>query len=138
MQINAERVTALRKKSSWSQDELATAAGLNLRTVQRVENSGTASLETVKAIAAALEVDLEEFKINPEKVMPKYEYKTLVLPFKMGLFKQGLPDIASALNAEGREGWQLKQIMLPSSQLGTSDSVVAVLERVLGQKAAVG
>jgi transcriptional regulator with XRE-family HTH domain len=134
MQINAERVTALRKKSSWSQDELATAAGLNLRTVQRVENSGSASLQTLKAIAAALEVDLDEFKVHPEKVMAKYEYKTLVLPFKMGLFKQGLPDIASALNAEGSEGWQLKQIMLPSSQLGTSDSVVAVLERVLGQQ----
>ena len=32
----------------------------------------------------------------------------------------------------GRDGWQLKQIMLPSSQLGTSDSVVAVLERSVG------
>ena len=132
MQINAARVIALRKKSSWSQDELATAAGLNLRTVQRVEASGTASLQTLKAIAAALGADLEDFRIDPEKHMPKYEYKTLVLPFKMGLFKQGLPDIASALNAEGREGWQLKQIMLPSSQLGTSDSVVAILERMAG------
>lgn len=132
MEINADRVIALRKKSSWSQDELATAAGLNLRTVQRVENSGSASLQTLKAIAAALEADLDEFKKLPEKVMPKYEYKTVVLPFKMGLFKQGLPDIASALNAEGREGWQLKQIMLPSSQLGTSDRVVAILERGLG------
>ena len=130
MEINAERVIALRKKSSWSQDELATAAGLNLRTVQRVENSGTASMQTLKAIAAALEVDLDEFRKPTEKNVIRYEYKTLVLPFKMGFLKQGLPDISSALNAEGREGWQLKQIMLPSSQLGTSDSVVAILERV--------
>jgi transcriptional regulator with XRE-family HTH domain len=130
MQINAERVIALRKKSSWSQDELATAAGLNLRTIQRVENSATASLQTLKAIAAALEADLDEFKHLPEKTVTKYEYKTLVLPFKMGFFKQGLPDIATSLNAEGREGWQLKQIVLPSSQLGTSDNVVAILERV--------
>jgi transcriptional regulator with XRE-family HTH domain len=132
MHINAKRVIELRRKTSWSQDELATAAGLNLRTVQRVENTGTASMQTMKAIAAALEADLDDFKKPPEKNMVRYEYKTLVLPFKMGFFKQGLPDIGSALNAEGREGWQLKQIVLPSSQLGTSDNVVAILERVAG------
>jgi uncharacterized protein DUF4177 len=37
---------------------------------------------------------------------------------------------AAALNLEGREGWQLKQIILPSSSWGTSDSMVAVLERL--------
>lgn len=61
--------------------------------------------------------------------MTIYEYKTLVLQFKTGFFKQGLPDIESALNKEGKEGWQLKQIVLPSSKLGTSDSMVVVLER---------
>ena len=61
--------------------------------------------------------------------MAIYEYKTIVLPFKAGFFKQGLPDIESALNKQGKEGWQLKQIVLPSSSLGTSDSMVVVLER---------
>ncbi len=60
-----------------------------------------------------------------------YEYKSIVLPFKMGVFHQGLPDIPAALNAEGRDGWQLKQIILPSSGFGTSDSMVAILERQL-------
>jgi hypothetical protein len=59
----------------------------------------------------------------------KFEYKTVVLNFKMGLFKQGLPDIQSSLNEEGAAGWQLKQIILPSSSWGSSDSVVAILER---------
>jgi hypothetical protein len=40
--------------------------------------------------------------------MQKFEYKTLVLPFRLGLFKQGVPDIQSALNAEGRDGWQIQ------------------------------
>ena len=61
MQINAEQVMQLRKKRHWSQDELATAAGLNLRTVQRVEATGSASLQTLKAIASALESDLDAF-----------------------------------------------------------------------------
>jgi hypothetical protein len=64
-----------------------------------------------------------------------YEYKSIVLEFKAGVFRQGLPDIAHALNAEGREGWQLKQIVLPSSSWGASDSMVAVLERRLSSGA---
>ena len=60
-----------------------------------------------------------------------YEYKSIVLSFKVGVFRQGLPDIVAALNPEGREGWQLKQLVLPSSSWGSSDSMVAVLERQL-------
>jgi hypothetical protein len=59
----------------------------------------------------------------------KYEYKTVVLAFKAGLFKQGLPDIEGTLSSEGRDGWRLRQIILPSSSWGSSDSVVAILER---------
>jgi hypothetical protein len=63
--------------------------------------------------------------------MNRYEYKTLVLPFRIGIFKQGVPDIQSALDTEGREGWQFRQMILPSSQWGTSDSMVAILERTV-------
>jgi len=63
--------------------------------------------------------------------MAKYEYKTLVLPFKFGIFKQGLPDISAALTKEGSEGWQFKQLVLPSSDRGNSDSMIAILERVI-------
>jgi len=43
MRVNAELVAALRKRKSWSQDELATVSGLNLRTIQRIESDGQAS-----------------------------------------------------------------------------------------------
>jgi Domain of unknown function (DUF4177) len=66
----------------------------------------------------------------PGEFMQKFEYKTLVLPFRVGIFKQGVPDIKAALDVEGREGWQFKQMILPSSQWGTSDSMVAILERI--------
>ena len=89
MRVNAELVADLRKKCAWSQDELATAAGLNLRTVQRIENVGTASLQSAKALAAALEIELEDLKHGPEKTMSKFEYKTVVLRFKFGIFKRG-------------------------------------------------
>jgi transcriptional regulator with XRE-family HTH domain len=129
MKVNTTRVSALRKQRSWSQDELATAAGLNLRTIQRIESEGTASLQSMKALAAALETELEDLACNPEKRVNRFEYKTVVLPFRIGIFKQGLPDIQSALNNEGQQGWQFKQMILPSSDWGKSDSMVAILER---------
>jgi len=132
MQIDAERVTALRKKCSWSQDELATAAGLKLRTIQRVENAGTASLQTLKAIAAALDTDLEDLRKPAEKVMTKFEYKTLELKFKTGFINQVSPDITTALNKEGRDGWRLSEIFTPTGSSGQSISVIAILERPLG------
>ncbi len=57
--INADLVKTLRLKNAWSQDQLAQAAGLSLRTIQRVENSGAASLDSRAAIAVVLGVDAE-------------------------------------------------------------------------------
>ena len=131
MKVNTAKVLSLRSGRSWSQDELATAAGLNLRTIQRIENEGTASLQSLKAIASALETGLENLKLTPEKSMSKFEYKTVVLPFRVGIFKQGLPDIQKALNKEGQQGWRFRQMVLPSSSWGSSDSMVAVLERTV-------
>jgi uncharacterized protein DUF4177 len=65
--------------------------------------------------------------------MNKFEYKTVVLPFRVGIFKQGLPDIQKALDKEGQQGWQFKQMVLPSSSWGSSDSMVAILERAVEQ-----
>lgn len=131
MKVNTNQIMDLRKHRSWSQDELATAAGLNLRTIQRIENEGSASLESLKALAAALQVNLDSLKSMPEKRMTRFEYKTIVLPFRMGIFKNGLPDIQTALNIEGQQGWQFKQMVMPSTDRGTSDSMVVILERAI-------
>jgi transcriptional regulator with XRE-family HTH domain len=56
MQINGAAVRALREKKSWSQEHLSDAAGLSVRTVQRVEVENIASAETRLALAAALDV----------------------------------------------------------------------------------
>lgn len=127
MRIKSELVSELRRQQSWSQDELATAAGLNLRTIQRIENVGTASLQSLKAIASALEADIEA--LIRSETTDRYEYKTIVMPFRLGLFKQGLPDIQDILNRESEEGWRFRQIIMPSSSWGSSDNMVAVLER---------
>ena len=56
MKINGEAVRALRERKSWSQEHLANASGLSVRTVQRVELEGMGSAETRLALAAALSV----------------------------------------------------------------------------------
>ncbi|KZN62846.1 hypothetical protein N473_18195 [Pseudoalteromonas luteoviolacea CPMOR-1] len=132
MKINAELVLSARQDKAWSQDELAIVSGLNLRTVQRIESEGTASLQSKKAIASALDLSISELDHEEPKTMTKYEYKTLELPFKFGIFKQGTPDIDEALNAEGKDGWRLKQMVLPaSSNMGQSEKMIAILEREL-------
>jgi len=52
-------VRKLRTKHSWSQEQLADFSGLNVRTIQRVENGQKASLETLKCLASVFEVDIK-------------------------------------------------------------------------------
>ena len=70
MKVNAELIVKLRKKRSWSQDELAIASGVNLRTVQRVESYASASLQTKKALAAALEIDTRDLDNEDLRMKP--------------------------------------------------------------------
>ena len=42
-----------------SQEQLAQMSGLNVRTIQRIESGHNASTESLKCLAAALEVDIE-------------------------------------------------------------------------------
>lgn len=53
-------VKKLREKNRWSQEQLADACGLNVRTIQRVESGNKASLETLKCLAAVFEVDISK------------------------------------------------------------------------------
>ncbi|MGF1863751.1 helix-turn-helix domain-containing protein [Enterovibrio norvegicus] len=65
--INSEVLKSLRLNKSWSQEKLANASGLSLRTVQRVENTGTASLETKLALSSALEIKPEQLGVQSEQ-----------------------------------------------------------------------
>ena len=60
MRVSVERVRALRSGKAWSQEHLAECAGVSLRTIQRVEADGSASAETVMALASALGVSASE------------------------------------------------------------------------------
>lgn len=71
MKINASTLRQKRKEKFWSQEELAIASGLGLRTIQRVESDGNASFDTIKSIASALEIPARELT-NDEGIRTHY------------------------------------------------------------------
>ena len=65
MKLDGQRIRSLRLRRSWTQEMLAEKAGLNQRTVQRVEAEGIGSLRTRKALAVALDVDPVSLDVSP-------------------------------------------------------------------------
>jgi transcriptional regulator with XRE-family HTH domain len=99
MKIKTELVLRARKQRSWSQEELAIASGLNLRTIQRIESEGSASLQSRKALAAALEFDAQDLE-REEKSMPQtWEYRVVETKDRKVL--------QSELDKAGADGWEL-------------------------------
>lgn len=66
-------VKKLREKNHWSQEQLATMAGLSLRTIQRVEAGNTASNETLKSLASVFEIDISQLTERVKVIDKKSE-----------------------------------------------------------------
>lgn len=55
-------IQKLRLQRGWSQEQLAEVSGLSVRTIQRLERGQPGSLESIKALAAVFETDLDRLK----------------------------------------------------------------------------
>jgi transcriptional regulator with XRE-family HTH domain len=102
MIINAEKVIAERKIRAWSQQHLADASAVSLRTIQRVENNGSGSLETIKALASCFELDVAmlfepESKIETVTVAEDIKNKSKLKPKIAGLCSLFIALISSVL-----------------------------------------
>lgn len=53
MIVNSQFIIEQRKSRAWSQQHLADVSGLSLRTVQRIENTGSGAPDSIKAVAMA-------------------------------------------------------------------------------------
>jgi transcriptional regulator with XRE-family HTH domain len=56
MDVNAKKIKELRTANGWTQQHLADACAISLRTVQRVERYGNASQDTVLGLASVFEI----------------------------------------------------------------------------------
>ncbi len=55
-------IRRLRQDRGWSQEDLARISGVSVRTIQRIENGGRTSLETLKCLAAVFETSIPELR----------------------------------------------------------------------------
>jgi len=72
MEIRGDIVKQMRTAKGWTQAHLAEICDVNLRTIQRVENQGNASVETIMALCVAFEVKRQVlFKVpEPSEIEP--------------------------------------------------------------------
>jgi transcriptional regulator with XRE-family HTH domain len=77
MRVDAERIRAERTQRAWSQEHLANATDLGLRTIQRIEAVGTASNESISAIASAFDIPVSALIVR-ETAMPQSNWLAAV------------------------------------------------------------
>lgn len=70
MKVNSTLIKSEREKRAWSQEHLALVAGVGLRTIQRIETTGIASYESVKAIASAYGMAAPDFNVEQHPALP--------------------------------------------------------------------
>lgn len=69
-------IRLFREARQWSQEQLAAISGLNVRTIQRVEQGLSASLDTRRALARAFEFDDIDALNKPFTIPSEEELKT--------------------------------------------------------------
>jgi len=74
--INLRDLKKMRLERHWSQDQLAEMSGLNIRTIQRIENGENAGLESLKSLAAVFETNITDSdkKVELEQIRKEEEY----------------------------------------------------------------
>jgi transcriptional regulator with XRE-family HTH domain len=90
MEIRGDIVKQMRNDKGWTQAHLAEVCDVNLRTIQRVENQGSASVETIMALCVAFDVKRQAlFKVPEEAELKNIETpskEAIILVFLGGIF----------------------------------------------------
>lgn len=118
MKISPSTVRRLRTERGWSQEQLAIASGLSLRTVQRIEAEGIASMGTAVSLAATYGVQLIELQ---EDLLPSAGWKT---PAGYTLLLLGLAVITVAIISESGR--------LPGLPLSDGFAAINILAAIVG------
>lgn len=68
MNIDPDKLVALRKERGWSQEKLAAIGGISERTIQRVERDGLCSLDTNMALASAFGIAPSDLQATSARI----------------------------------------------------------------------
>ena len=76
--LSPERVKYFRKDNGWSQELLAKASGLSLRTIQRAEKDGNSSVETQLALAAAFNILPKDLILVSPQIEVQWKWRNIM------------------------------------------------------------
>lgn len=79
--LSPERVKHYRKDNGWSQELLAKASGLSLRTIQRAEKDGNSSAETQLALAAAFNISPQDLTLVSPQIEAQWKWRNIMQSF---------------------------------------------------------
>lgn len=79
MKLDNDLVKSERRKRAWSQEHLANACDLGLRTIQRIEKTGAASYESIKALASVFELGVEDLAVVSVSTRQTRRYGSAIL-----------------------------------------------------------
>ena len=86
MKVNSDYIRQLRQQRGWSQEQLADIAGVNARTIQRLEAGTQASVDTLKALAVAFSVDYQQLLLTQQQQSePWYQRSPMLAALVAGL-----------------------------------------------------
>lgn len=68
MEVNSQLIKQYRTDKAYTQQHLADACGVSLRTIQRVERYGVASSETLMSLSAVFEVNSKVFQAQEAEI----------------------------------------------------------------------
>jgi len=80
MEINRQKVKHLRIERNWTQQHLADACDISLRTVQRIEKCGNASTESIMSLCAVFEIIKQDICVVP-RVQPEQLQSVKAKPY---------------------------------------------------------
>jgi transcriptional regulator with XRE-family HTH domain len=103
VKLNPAGIKKLRESKSWTQEHLASASGLSLRTIQRIEADGSASAESRLSIAAALSVPVENINLalEPRGAVRSDELRRIAVSTRWGYAGLVAGTLASAAGILG-------------------------------------
>jgi transcriptional regulator with XRE-family HTH domain len=123
MRVDSALIKKLRAAKPWTQDQLAEACGLDLRTIQRIESNGRASSESVRALAAVFEVDPNELTLIKEDDLSAFE------AFKIGLIKYS--DFSGTATRFEYWWFLLFALLISAAAATISDTVLQIVSLIL-------
>ena len=141
MQINIDLIKIQRNNRAWSQSQLAEVSGLSLRTVQRIEKTGVASLESVKSLASVFEMEIKNLQKRQKKKAYSFKSKLATLFGVIGITLSGLailPATAQSIMVDvyvSSGGKELSNIQILNEENSESEiAITGALKIILTSK----